>query len=92
MAIKASRTRLIEEAACREADPYIFNFTDGPFVWIALRYCERCPVMRECDEFVRPRKSFYDGVAAGKAWRNGERVEPDSDGRRIPNGRGKLTE
>lgn len=92
MVIKAQHTRLVAEAACRTADPYIFNFTDGPFVFMALRYCESCPVVKECDDVVRPRKSFYDGVAAGKAWRNGERVEPDSDGRRIPNARGKLTE
>jgi WhiB family redox-sensing transcriptional regulator len=91
MVVKARVDILIQKAACREADPYIFNFTDGPFVWMALRHCERCPVVRECDETVRPRKSYFDGVAAGKVWRNGERVAPDSDGQRIPV-HAKLTE
>ncbi len=86
MAISLRISVLLREAACRDADPGIFDHTDGPNVWQALYYCERCPVVKECDEVVRPRKSFYDGVAANKAWRNGERVEPDSDGRRIPTG------
>lgn len=84
MVVKARVTILMEKAACREADPGLFDHTEGIRVWQALYYCDRCPVTRECDEVVRPRKSFFDGVAAGKVWRNGERVEPDTDGRRIP--------
>jgi hypothetical protein len=35
--------------------------------------------VKECDTFVKPRKSFYDGVAAGKVWRNGRIVDPEQD-------------
>lgn len=91
MVMPARITALMLNAACKETDPGIFDQTEGPLVWQALYYCERCTVVKECDEVVRPRKSFYDGVAANKVWRNGERVEPDSNGRRIPSGRGKLT-
>lgn len=92
MVMKARVTILIREARCREADPGVFDHTEGPQVWQALHYCARCTVQKECEEVVRPRKSFYDGVAGGKVWRNGERVEPDSNGRKIVTGRGKLTE
>ena len=70
---------LTQEAACRDADPTLFDVVDGSHVKYALAYCERCPVVKECDTFVRPRKSFYDGVAAGKLWRNGRIVDPDQD-------------
>lgn len=83
---------LMREAACKDANPTLFDHTEGIHVWEALYYCDRCKVQKECDEVVRPRKSYFDGVAAGKVWRNGQRVEPDSDGRRIPDSRGKLTE
>ena len=70
---------LTQDAACRDADPGLFDAVEGPYVAYALAYCQRCVVVRECDAFVRPRKSFYDGVAAGKLWRNGRIVDPDQD-------------
>lgn len=70
---------LTQDAACREADPGLFDMVEGPLVQYALAYCERCSVVKECDTFVRPRKSFYDGVVAGKLWRNGRIVDPDQD-------------
>ncbi|MEU5973613.1 WhiB family transcriptional regulator [Streptomyces sp. NPDC047315] len=37
----------------------------------ALRACARCPVQRECEETVAPAESWFDGVCAGRLWRNG---------------------
>jgi WhiB family redox-sensing transcriptional regulator len=70
---------LRENAACREAAPSLFDAVEGILVTYALSYCERCSVVKECDTFVRPRKSFFDGVVAGKLWRNGRIVDPDQD-------------
>jgi WhiB family redox-sensing transcriptional regulator len=70
---------LTQGAACRDADPGLFDAVEGIQVHYALSYCQRCEVVKECDAFVRPRKSFYDGVAAGKLWRNGRIVDPDQD-------------
>lgn len=87
MVVKARVTVLMRDAACLEADPVIFDRTEGPSVWVALGYCAECPVTRECEDVVRPKRSFFDGVAGGKAWKNGQRVEPDSNGQRFVGGK-----
>jgi WhiB family redox-sensing transcriptional regulator len=66
---------LTEKAACREADPSLFDSVGGVLARYALQYCRKCPVVKECEEFVRPKKSFFDGVAGGKVWSNGRRVD-----------------
>lgn len=71
---------LRENAACREAAPTLFDATEGISVTYALSYCERCIVVKECEAFVRPRKSFFDGVVAGRLWRNGRIVQVGQDG------------
>ncbi|MEU1309962.1 WhiB family transcriptional regulator [Streptomyces cinnamoneus] len=38
----------------------------------ALRACAVCPVHRFCLEAVAPRESWFDGVCAGRLWRNGK--------------------
>lgn len=63
------------EAACKGADPNLFNFFEGSLVDDALSYCDRCTVVKECEEYVAPRRSYFDGVCAGKVWRNGEPYE-----------------
>ncbi|MFI5808111.1 WhiB family transcriptional regulator [Streptomyces sp. NPDC051561] len=40
----------------------------------ALRACARCPVARHCEETVAPADSWFDGVCAGRLWRNGRAV------------------
>ncbi|MDJ0465200.1 WhiB family transcriptional regulator [Streptomyces sp. H27-C3] len=40
----------------------------------ALRACARCPVLRQCEESVAPATSWFDGVSAGRLWRNGRPV------------------
>ncbi|MFI0983946.1 WhiB family transcriptional regulator [Streptomyces exfoliatus] len=37
----------------------------------ALRACADCPVRRECETAVAPAESYFDGVCAGRLWRNG---------------------
>ena len=67
--------RLIE-AACKGADPRLFDYCEGDQVDDALSYCDRCPVIKECLEYVAPRRSYYDGVCAGKVWKNGRLHTP----------------
>lgn len=64
------------EAACVGADPKLFDHIGGERVWLALSYCERCPVIRACEDYVKPRRSLYSGVVAGKVWEAGTPVEP----------------
>ncbi|WP_232792476.1 hypothetical protein [Actinacidiphila yeochonensis] len=40
----------------------------------ALRACQVCTVRRECEEIVAPAASWFDGVCAGRLWRNGTPV------------------
>jgi hypothetical protein len=63
------------EAACRSADPSLFDATGGDKALDALSYCERCNVSGPCEDWVRPRKSHFDGVVAGKVWHEGKPVE-----------------
>ena len=37
----------------------------------ALALCAACPFTRECAARVEPRLSFFDGVCAGRVYRNG---------------------
>ena len=67
--------RLIE-AACKGADPRLFDFCEGDQVDDALSYCDRCPVTQECLDYVAPRRSYYDGVCAGKVWKHGRLHTP----------------
>lgn len=64
-----------EDAACYGADPALFDATSGPAVEDALSYCDRCTVIRECLDHVKPKKSYFDGVAAGKVWRDGAQID-----------------
>jgi WhiB family transcriptional regulator, redox-sensing transcriptional regulator len=66
----------LEAAACNGADPKLFDAIFGEHVNTALTYCDRCTVITACEEYVRPSKHFYDGVVAGKVWRNGVPEQP----------------
>lgn len=69
---------LYSDAACLGADPRLFEATSGDRVLDALSYCDRCPVIPECEDVVKPRRSYFDGVAAGKVWRDGRVVKQDA--------------
>ena len=59
------------KAPCRDADPWLFDQYNLDLVQPALNYCSRCIFWQECDSLVKPKVNFYDGVVAGKVWRNG---------------------
>ena len=62
------------KAPCRDADPWLFDQFNLDLAQPALNYCSRCIFWEECDSLVQPKPSFYDGVVAGKVWRNGRIV------------------
>lgn len=66
----------MEKAACYGADPRLFDAFTLEDAVEALTYCGRCPVTKECEDWIRPRRSFYDGVCSGRVWHNGQAVKP----------------
>jgi hypothetical protein len=76
----------VEKAPCRTSDPWLFDQTTIDLAQPGLSYCARCKFWQECDTLVAPKKSHYDGVAAGKLWRNGNvlaKLDPDIPNRLI---------
>lgn len=67
---------MLHLAACKGANPRLFDAIAGDEVEDALSYCDRCPIIERCEEHVRPKQSYYDGVAAGKVWKHGVPTEP----------------
>lgn len=65
---------LMQGARCRNADPSLFDAIEGAAAKEALAYCLHCPVKRECEAFIKPKKSFFDGVCGGKVWANGRHI------------------
>lgn len=63
------------DAACIGADPRLFDSIGGDPALDALSYCERCPVTRSCEDWVKPKKSHFDGVAGGRVWQEGKPVD-----------------
>jgi WhiB family redox-sensing transcriptional regulator len=63
-------------AACKGADPTLFDATFGDLVFDALSYCDRCDVREPCLDYVMPHRTYFDGVVAGKVWRGGIEVDP----------------
>ena len=61
----------ILQAPCRDADPWLFDQFNLDLAQPALNYCSNCIFWTECESLVKPKPSFYDGVVAGKVWRNG---------------------
>ncbi|WP_129770868.1 WhiB family transcriptional regulator [Streptomyces sp. L-9-10] len=61
-------------AACSGLPPQIVFAQHASTAGPALRACARCPVVRECEEAVAPAESWFDGVSAGRLWRNGRPV------------------
>lgn len=65
----------LPDAACNGADPRLFNATHGDDAEDALSYCDRCTVTQACEDLIKPRRSYYDGVAAGRIWKDGAPVD-----------------
>lgn len=65
---------LHRNAACRNAEPYIFDATDMLTAAPGLAYCAQCPVIRLCEKVLKPGIVGYDGIAAASVWRAGRRI------------------
>ncbi|MFJ8231742.1 WhiB family transcriptional regulator [Streptomyces sp. NPDC094448] len=61
-------------AACAGLPPQIVFARREAEARPALEACRRCPVARRCEESVAPAESYFDGVSAGRLWRNGRLV------------------
>lgn len=61
-------------AACRDADPRLFDLAWFPAAYVALAYCAVCPVRIRCLEHISPAQNFYEGVAGGMVWKDGDRL------------------
>ena len=61
----------VEQAPCRNLDPWLFDQYQLDLAQPALAICRNCVFWKECDALVKPAASHYDGIAAGKVWRNG---------------------
>jgi hypothetical protein len=74
--LRRAQDRLYAEAACRNKPPYLFEETQ---YWnlvsdLALNICCICTVKEDCLMVVNPTESYYDGVAGGMIFKNGEIV------------------
>jgi hypothetical protein len=58
-------------APCADADPWLFDQNQVDLALPGLDYCRFCPFWIECDEWVKPKSNSYDGVVAGRVWKNG---------------------
>ncbi|GHJ93079.1 hypothetical protein SNE510_25980 [Streptomyces sp. NE5-10] len=65
-------------AACAGLSPAVVFARRERQAAPALRACAVCPVARECEAAVAPAESWFDGVCAGRLWRNGRPVKPRS--------------
>ncbi|MGW5395974.1 WhiB family transcriptional regulator [Streptomyces sp. NPDC003952] len=58
-------------AACAALPPDVVFARRARDAAPALSACASCPVRRECEAAVAPAESLFDGVCAGRLWRNG---------------------
>ena len=61
----------VDEAPCRNSDPWLFDQHQIDLAMPALQICKGCPFWQNCNSLVEPKSNFFDGVCAGKVWRNG---------------------
>jgi hypothetical protein len=63
---------VLDTAACRELPPQVFDARTREDTLLALACCNGCGVTRACYKWMRPQRSYYTGVAAGRVWRDGQ--------------------
>lgn len=66
-----SLLEFLSNAPCRDSDPWLFDQYQLDLAQPGLAYCRNCKFWNDCDSLVKPESSHYDGIAAGKVWRNG---------------------
>lgn len=62
------------DAACRGADPWLFDGENEADRVAAMGYCHGCPVSRQCLDWARRDRKFI-GVAGGRMWNRERRAE-----------------
>jgi len=67
----------LDRAACQDANPILFDQHWFPVAYQALEVCSRCPVRRECVDYLDPANNYYSGVCGGMVWSRGNRVRPN---------------
>ncbi len=60
------------QVPCRDADPWLFEQYNISLAQPALNLCKECFFWDKCEALVEPKSSYFDGVCAGKVWRNGK--------------------
>jgi WhiB family redox-sensing transcriptional regulator len=65
---------ILQQAECNKAEPYLFDQIDLNLAQPALHYCNTCLIRVQCIEWVKPQKSFFDGVCGGSVWKNGKQI------------------
>jgi len=76
------RAELHEKASAAVADPQGLPcvgrdpvlFTEADTAALAVGLCADCPALAWCLDRVDPARSFFDGVAGGVEWRDGEPI------------------
>ncbi|MFI9112283.1 WhiB family transcriptional regulator [Streptomyces venezuelae] len=63
-------------AACADLSPSVVFARRAREAAPALRACAACPVRHPCETVVAPAESYFDGVCAGRLWRNGRPADP----------------
>lgn len=65
--------------ACVGKNPELFDWPE--FAYAAIEICNECPVQAWCLREVDPARSYFDGVAGGHQWRDGQVLNRYSDPR-----------
>ena len=64
----------LEQAACIGMPPQVFDGKSAYDIHAGIMVCRSCLVRQPCLEWLRPRRTFYDGIAGGKLWRDGKQI------------------
>lgn len=69
-----ARKKLDREANCKDKPARYFDETDYDSIIAeaALSICSECKVQEECLLVVNPSNSFFDGIAGGIIFKNGQ--------------------
>lgn len=59
------------DAPCADKDPWLFDQTEIDMALPAFQICKSCSYWQKCEDLLEPKRNYYDGICAGKMWRNG---------------------
>ncbi len=75
--MRRAQDRLYADAACLGKPPILFDQTefDSLYTELALQICAKCKVQEDCLLIVNPTNTYFDGIAGGIIFKNGEIVD-----------------